>query len=309
MARVGFDPTKGRIKTTARVTIDRSFLAHVEIDGDDAPALGAAGILPLTNLGEAIQAAVSPAANPAVPRALSIVSNKVGISGNVVITGTNYAGEEITETLALNGTTTRNGAKAFRDISSISLPVQTNTPVKQVETATASGTATEDADEEVTVTSALFEEDEVVVVAIADEDTAAEIAGKIRVALAANAVVSEHFDVSGETTAIIFTAKLPAANDATLNIAIAGDVAGVDAAASSADTTAGVDFDKVSVGWNDILGLPYQLAHNTVLKAYLNNTLEGTDPTVVVNADDLESNTIKLNSSLDGNDVDIYLIV
>ncbi len=306
--RVGFDPKGGRIKSDARVTIDRAFLAHLSIAAAAAPALSANAVLPLTNLGAAVQV-VSAAANPAVSRALSIVSNKVGIAGNVVVTGRNYAGEAVTETLALDGTTTVNGAKAFRDIISISLPIQTNTPVKQVETATAAGTATESADEEVTVTSALFEDPEVIEVAIADEDDANAIAGKIRAALAANELVSEHFDVSGEDAAIILTAKVPAANDTTLNIAIAGDVAGVDAAASSANTTAGVDYDKVSVGFNDILGLPYLLTHNTVIAASLNNVRETTAPTVAVSTTALESNTVKLDSSLAGQVVDVYLIV
>lgn len=63
------------------------------------------------------------------------------------------------------------------------------------------------------------------------------------------------------------------------------------------------------IGWGDKLGLPYLLAHNTVLKTYLNNTLEGTAPTVAVSAAAIESNTIDLNSALDGHVVDAYLIV
>jgi hypothetical protein len=53
-----------------------------------------------------------------------------------------------------------------------------------------------------------------------------------------------------------------------------------------------------SIGFGDKLGLPYKLAHNTVLAAYLNNAKEGTAPTVAVSALAIEGNTIKLNSAL-----------
>lgn len=65
----------------------------------------------------------------------------------------------------------------------------------------------------------------------------------------------------------------------------------------------------VKVGFGNKLGLPYKLAHNTVLAAYLDNVKEGTPPTVAVSATDLESNTITLNSALNGKVVDAYLIV
>ena len=64
-----------------------------------------------------------------------------------------------------------------------------------------------------------------------------------------------------------------------------------------------------AIGFGDVVGLPYLLAHNTVLRAYLNNTLEGTAPTVVTSATLIESNTFDLHSALDGNAVDLYLLV
>ena len=309
MGRVGYNPKKGRIKTDAFVTIDRGFIAHLKIAAAAAPALSANAVLALTNMGAAAQAITAGITNPAVSRALSIVSNKSNAAGNVVITGRNYAGEAITETLALNGVTTRNGAKAFRDVLSVSLPVQTNTPVAQVETATVVADVSEGGDAAVTVASALFEENVVLAVAVETGDDQDDVAAAIRAAMEADPVISAHFDVSGENAAVILTAKLPAANDATLNIAIAtGTATGVTTAATSANTTAGVDYDKVSVGFNDILGLPYLLAHNTVLAAALNNVRETNAPTVTVSATTLESNTVKLHSALAGQVVDVYLI-
>lgn len=49
--------------------------------------------------------------------------------------------------------------------------------------------------------------------------------------------------------------------------------------------------------------------NNTVLKAYLGNTLEGTAPTVTTDVDEIEKNTVDLNSALNSSVVDVYLIV
>lgn len=70
------------------------------------------------------------------------------------------------------------------------------------------------------------------------------------------------------------------------------------------------DSVTIDVGWGDKLGLPYLLAYNTILKTYFGGTEETTAPTVVVDADEIEKNTIDLDSTPDGeNDIDIYLIV
>ena len=42
---------------------------------------------------------------------------------------------------------------------------------------------------------------------------------------------------------------------------------------------------------------------------FLGDTREATEPTVTVSATDIESNTVDLNSALDGTVVDSYLIV
>ncbi len=64
-----------------------------------------------------------------------------------------------------------------------------------------------------------------------------------------------------------------------------------------------------AIGFGELIGLPHKLAHNTVLNAYLNNVKEGTPPTVAVSASALESNTVDLNSALNGTAVDIYYLV
>ena len=67
--------------------------------------------------------------------------------------------------------------------------------------------------------------------------------------------------------------------------------------------------DGVSVGMGSKLGLPYTLTKNTIGKAYNNNVLEATNPTVTVDAVNICNNTVTLASALAGNVVDIYLDV
>lgn len=312
--RAGLNPNKNeRIKTDVKgVAIDRAFLAHFQVVADDAVAASTAGVLAASNLTAAAQTITTAISDPAVPRNLSITGNVSGITGNVVATGKNFAGATITETIALNGTATVLGAKAFKNVNSVALPVRAHTQVAQVETATAVGTITTTGDAEITVTSALFEADVVVAVPVVENDNASAIALAIRTALAADEDITANFVVSGATDKVILTAIVPVANDATLNIAIADDTsAGITEAASSANTTAGVPYDKVSVGWGDKLGLPYKLAHNTIIPGmtFLDNVREGTEPTIVTSATVIESNTIDLNSALDGTVVDSYFVV
>ncbi|MFX4263119.1 hypothetical protein ACOBQJ_13105 [Pelotomaculum propionicicum] len=310
MARVGYDPRLGRIKTDAPgIVLDRAFLANLMVAAADAVAASAAGVLALTNLGAAAQDVSAGITHPAVPRALSIVGNVSGITGNVVLTGTNYGGETITETLALNGTTTVNGAKAFKTITNVNLPAQTHTPAAQTETievthkADAAGTIT------MTITAAALGDPVPVAVEVEQDDAVGAVAALIAEALNDNEDVAAAFTASANAAVVTLTAFKPLANDGTLAFGFVDtDTTGVTCGASTNGTT-GVPYDKVSVGWNDILGLPYRLSHNTVLAAYLNNVKEGTAPSVAISATALESNTIDLNSALDGHAVDVYLIV
>jgi hypothetical protein len=114
--------------------------------------------------------------------------------------------------------------------------------IQQVETATAAGTIAADGagNGTATVTSDLLPAPRVVPFAVANNDTPAQWAPKCRAALAADPLISRYFIVSGSGTAIVLTAKLAAANDGTLNIALAdGTSDGITEAATSASTTAG----------------------------------------------------------------------
>lgn len=286
------------------VTADRAFVAHVNWAD---PAAATSDAIKTITLGAAAQTITTGITNPDYPRALAVVGSVAGITGDVVIAGTNYAGEAITDTIALDGTTSKPGTKAFKTVTSITVPARTHTPVQQVETATIVGTVTKEGTATVTVTSALYAAPVVMHVAVAVNDDASAVAEKIRAYIAP--LVADHFTVSGSGADVVLTTKVADANDATLNIAYTnGTCEGLTQDASSTDTTAGVADDRVSVGTTDVLGLPYALAHNTVQAAYLNNTKDA-GPTVTVSATALESNTVDLNSALNGKAVDVYLFV
>lgn len=176
--------------------IDRGFIAHFQVVATDAIATSNVAVLAATALTNAAQDIIEDITNPAVPRSIIIKGNAAGIAGNVVIEGTNIAGVVITETIALNAANAVEGNKAFKTVTKVTLPAETN-----------------------------------------------------------------------------------------------------------------VGTDTVSVGFGNKLGLPYKLAHNTVMMAYLDNAKEATAPTLTLSTTAIESNTIKLNSALNGKVVDAYLIV
>ena len=64
--------------------------------------------------------------------------------------------------------------------------------------------------------------------------------------------------------------------------------------------------EQIQVGTSDKLGLPYRSAFTTVFSTWLDNTLEGTAPAVVRDADELEKNTLDLNSALNNKQVDLF---
>lgn len=64
-----------------------------------------------------------------------------------------------------------------------------------------------------------------------------------------------------------------------------------------------------AIGWGDKLGLPYKRATLPCIAAFLNNVLESTAAAITASATVIASNTVDLNSALNGNAVDVYLVV
>jgi len=65
----------------------------------------------------------------------------------------------------------------------------------------------------------------------------------------------------------------------------------------------------VSIGFGDILGLPYERGTLSCLAAYLDATLEATVPTIASHSSNIEANTMDLDSALNDTAVDAYIVV
>lgn len=74
--------------------------------------------------------------NPDVARCLTVKGNDANCSGNVVIVGKNAGGESITETIALAGVAVVSGNKAFKSVTSITLPAYTTANTERVRVGT-----------------------------------------------------------------------------------------------------------------------------------------------------------------------------
>lgn len=295
--------------------VDRSFLAHFAIAAGDAVADATAdGIHAAMPLGAQTQTVTTGFTNPNVPRNVTVKGNVSGINKKVKIYGTNWAGEAITEEITPNGTNVVPGTKAFATVTKIDLPTQNHAPVQQVETATAAGTVVTAGNAKVVVTSSLFDEPITLAVPVELGDEANDIAEAIRAALAANDDITEHYTVGGTNASVVLTAKVAAANDDTLNIAISdgdgeGASSGVTTAATSTTNPSGVPADTLSLGFGDVFGLPYKLtADELVIVKLFNNAVDA--GTVAVDPDYIEKNTFDPAGVIDGQKpIDLYIIV
>lgn len=110
------------IDTAIDVAVPDIFIAEFEV----APDQLAANNIVSTNLTEAAIPVfdMDDVTQPDVCRCLSVKGTKAGatLTGNVVVTGTDYNDEAISETFALNGDSTITGTKAFKSITNVALP-------------------------------------------------------------------------------------------------------------------------------------------------------------------------------------------
>lgn len=115
------------------LAIDRSFLAHMQIAADDAVVADADGVLAaVTDTGEA-QEITEELTNPAVPRNITATAGGTATdikAIQVIIEGTNYNDEVITETLPAFTENTAGivtGNKAFKTVTKITIPAHDGT--------------------------------------------------------------------------------------------------------------------------------------------------------------------------------------
>ena len=296
------------------VDIDRAFLAHYHIDAADAVAGSSDGVHAAMNLSAAVQAITTGITNPAVPRNIRIDGNVGGIDGVVKITGTNFAGEVITEEITANGTTAKDGNLAFKTVTQIDLPIQDHTPAAQTETieVTNGCTKTEEISVAVTATTLLGGDSGKSVTVALDSTvhtTVTLVAAAVVEALNNNDIISAVFEASNAEGVITLAAKEPSANDSSLAIAFTAGTSGVTVGSSTAGTT-GVPYDQISVGWGDKFGLPYKLyADELVILKLFNKAKESTEGTITADATDLEKNVYDPNDTSLGVDIDLYIIV
>jgi len=203
--------------------------------------------------------------------------------------------------------------------------------IKQVETATVAGTASSTVSIDVIVTGNLVVGSPLTVpVSITNGDSANTVAGLIRDAFSALDKITDNYVVSGGTNKVAITAKVGAANDATLNINIQGATSGITTAATSANTTAGTVTGltaAVVVTGAAITGSPVTLsvavsngdtaatwagkvrtaiAANTAIAAAF--TVSGSSTSIAITAKIAAANDATLNISLDnGNSTGITI--
>ena len=97
---------------------------HLSIapDAVSATAVHAAITLPATGT-TVVTTAIT---NPDMPRTVTAKGSASGITGNVVIDGTNVKDEVIQDTIALSGASEVEGVKAFKTVTSITVPAKVN---------------------------------------------------------------------------------------------------------------------------------------------------------------------------------------
>lgn len=309
MPRVPFNPKIGRIRTDGLEPCDRSFLAHYECvpaaDADDA-----IGVFPLTDEVQEIKVGLN---QPDIGRNIKIKGSAAGITGNVVITGVDMAGDVIEETIAVAGTATDSapGEYAFAGLTKIKLPVAYNAAVKQE--ATVEVTAVTTAGSPVLAfisrdTGASF--DVVCELEAADVTTPTAAAEKIAAVLNATEKFAEVWEASNAAAVIKLKAKAPAAQDATVALTVGdADDTGLTVGSMTVAAVSGVAPDAIKVGIGKRIGIPYRLDYKEqVLVKMTGGTADG--GTVVADPDDLCKNVLPSNKTINGtNKVDLYIIV
>lgn len=279
-----------------------SEISVIEQHYHEAPdAVSATYVHAAIQLGAAPQDIATGITDPDVARTLTVKGSVAGIAGDVVLTITNVHDEEIDDTIALNGVTEVEGVKAAKTVTNIHVPAQTHTPTAQVETATALGTITGSGNAAVVITAAgMTGSPKTLNVAVLNNDTASQWAAKVRTALGLDADITARFAVGGAGALITLTRLVPAANDATLNISLDnGTCTGITTAASSANTTAGVAYDTISVGVAKKFGLDHIVYNSALLLVKL---FDGSADagTLAVDADEIEKNLFSLAGTPDG---------
>ena len=224
----------------------------------------------------------------------------------VTIAGTDPAGNAITEALpafTVNNAGTVTGSKVFATVTSITIPAHDGTGATTAigiggspKVATTNGilAAVTDTGVQQVITTGIIQPD----VPRGIGATAGGTAGDIK---AIQVIVA---GTDAEDVAI--TETLPA-----FTVDTAGSVVGTKAFKTVTSITIPAHDGNgatTAIGFTDVVGIGLRLARNSVKSAYLAEVLEGTAPTVVVDAATLSENTFDLNSALNSTQVKLEVI-
>lgn len=312
-----------RIQTNVGgVAVDRAFVAHFQVAADDAtvadtngihaavacttPALAAAAVVRAASSADDTLTITAPAALGATPNALSVLLVTADDDA-LAVTGDD---DEATITIALANETADNNTaakiqEAIRlldevsgvDVTDFTCAAAGSWDVAAVETGETEAVAFEGGQ-----TAA----PDVITEGITQPSVPRNItatAGGTAEDIAAIQVTVEGTNYADEP----ISETLGAFTEDT-----AGTVAGNKAFKTVTKITIPAHANEgatTEIGFGEKLGLPFKLAHNTVLAAYKDNTLETTDPGVTTSATHVENNTVDLNNALNSKVVDVYLIV
>jgi len=129
----GYNPRNGRLKTDASIDVSRAFLAHFQVAAADAVVASTTGVhAAVTDTGES-QEITTGITSPAIPRNITVTAGGTATdikAIQVIVAGTNYADEAITETLpafTVDTAGTVTGSKAFKTVTSITIPAHDGT--------------------------------------------------------------------------------------------------------------------------------------------------------------------------------------
>ena len=288
-------------------TVDHGFIAHYVLPAAGAIAADDDYLVTAKATTAVVQDLDSAdfANELATPKVLSVKSVTVGQTGDVLITGTNQAGEVQTETIAIDDNGTKNGTKVFATVDGIQLPAARYQSGK-VDVLTAA--ITKAGNITATVTTAGGANTTAAIALDGTEDEAG-VAAKIAAAITNDATIGAIVSGSSDGASVIITALAFAANDAAYDITIT-DTGGTGATVGAyEELVSGIPSGNLTVGVLGSFGIPYALPHDTIIKI-LNN---GTATTVAAGSNfdstDVNKNYIQPTAALAAAQVDVYLIV
>ncbi|OLN21901.1 hypothetical protein BTO30_12445 [Domibacillus antri] len=125
---IGYNPKGGKLQTDTSMDIDRGFVAHYEVAASDATAADIDGIH-IAVVDSGVQQEITDGiTQPSVPRNITATAGGTATdigAIQVIVEGTNFADEVITETLpafTLDTAGTVTGNKAFKTVTKITIP-------------------------------------------------------------------------------------------------------------------------------------------------------------------------------------------